>query len=199
MERSWFTLLPETTRNPDKCMKQCFPYIGRQAVNGAENKQGERCDASEFPGCGARRRRRAELGRVFKQRRWSWESAETKGPSFPGQSTRGESSEPATCSLVQACEWSCLRPVKAPSGRTGRVSAQQSSWARNSAWHANGSGNSACFHLPVWKTSQFKRNWTEHSERSCPSRGIFALDYMLLWSCLAILKINIQKDLFQVI
>ena len=57
--------LPSWQRQPEiqtNVWNNVFQDVGRQAVNGSENKQGERCDASEFPGRGARRRR---LGRAW--------------------------------------------------------------------------------------------------------------------------------------
>lgn len=62
-------------------MKQCFPTLDRQAVNGAENKQGERCDASEFQAA-AQKERQAELGRVFKQEEMELRVCRDQGPSF---------------------------------------------------------------------------------------------------------------------
>ena len=174
-----------------------FQDIGHQAINSTEDKQGERYDVSEFPGHDARRR---SLGRAWQSLRveeMELRVCRDQSVSVPrAEDQRRKLWMPAKCGFIQACEDNCLRPVKELSGRVRRISAQHSNWARKSAWHSHGAGNSACLHLPVWKTSYFKRNWMEHSERSCPSGGIVELGYMLPWSCLVILEINIQEDLF---
>lgn len=133
----------------------------------------------------------AELGGVFKLRRWSRESGETKGSRVP----RAEHQRRKLWDLLHAA-W--LRRVsKAAWGQwRSHLGGLEASAPSSQAGPGIVPGS---FHLLVWKTSCFKRNWTEYSERSCPSRERVALDYMLLWSCLTILKINKQKDLFQVI
>lgn len=200
MEWSWFTLLPETTRNPDKYLKQCFlrRWTSDNEWRWRQTRWEVWCKWVPRPWCQRRSLGRALQGlQVEEIELRVWRDRSVSVPRAEDQ--RRKLWMPAKCCLMQACEENCLRPVKELSGRVRRISAQQSSWARNSAWHSHEAGNSACLHLPVWKTSYFKRNWTEYSERSCPSRGIVALDYMLLWSYLTILKINIQKDLFWVI